>query len=144
LPDCTFAATDIGRAWNPVHVTASVGPTHISLAINERSKEYHQGLWDEDPEPICLGGGCAPGWQRSGVHASVVDRDKVLVAERAVVEVVVLSTGQKRTCETTAGTCFVHGLPPSGRATVTVRRPGATPSTIDLNGRVHDVLLPLP
>jgi hypothetical protein len=141
--DCTFAATDIGRAWNPVDVTAFVGPTRISVTISDRSREYHEGLWDEDPEPICMGGSCAPGWQRSGVHASVVDGDNVLVAERTVVEVA-LSNGHKQTCETTAGTCFVQGLPPSGRATVRVQRVGGPSTAIELKGRVHDALLRLP
>jgi hypothetical protein len=141
--DCTFAATEIGRAWNPFDLS-TVSDRPLTLDIGDRQKDGKHS-WDEDPEPICLGGGCAPGWQRSAVYASVVDRDNVLVSGPTVVEVT-HSTGKKQTCEAVAGTCFAHGLPPDGRAEVKARQGArSSPATsIDLNGRVHDVLLRLP
>jgi hypothetical protein len=141
--DCTFAATEIGRAWNSFDVS-TVADKPLTRDIGDRQRDDEHS-WDEDPEPICLGDGCTPGWQRSGVYASVVDRDNVLVSGPTVVEVT-HSTGKKQTCEAVAGTCFVYGLPPVARAEVKARQGArSSPSTsVDLKARVHDVLLRLP
>jgi hypothetical protein len=100
-------------------------------------------FWDEDPEPICLGGGCSPNWQRASVHANVADQDGVLVASPAIVSVEMKGAGN-RSCGTSTGTCFIHGLPSQGTATVTARLGSKSQSMkIQLSPGVQDILLRL-
>jgi hypothetical protein len=140
--DCTFAADEVGRAWNSVDITAVDSSKRLSAIIGTRGK-FHDRIWDEDPDPICLGGGCAPNWQRASVHANVVDQDGVLVASPAVVSVEIKGAGN-RSCQTSAGTCFIHGLPPQGTATLTVQLGSKSHSTkIRLSPGVAEVLLRL-
>jgi hypothetical protein len=140
--DCTFAADEVGRAWNPVDITAVDSSKNLSAIVGTRGK-FHDRIWDEDPEPICLGGGCAPNWQRASVNVNVVDQDGVLVASLAMVSAEMKGAGN-RSCETSTGTCFIHGLPSQGTATVTARLGSKSQSMkIQLSPGVQDVLLRL-
>lgn len=134
-PDCTFAAEDVGRSWNPLTVTGVGASDEVTANIGGGAEHR------EDPEPICVGGGCEAGWQRASVHINVVDGEGVLLATPTTVEVMVSGAGT-RTCEARRGTCFVHGLAPGSTVRARIKgRPNSASGEVKLETGVRELLM---